>query len=177
MIKNWISIVPRKPDFVPSLKDRQTVLKVLSEYLPEAMEHIFRQSEGIRFIHSHDVPSAAKCPRCSAELPRKWWRQAMADDFVSVTYDRQRLRSLIDGVEPQAPRATQFDFGFLLADYDLPCCGARASLDTLVYEPATAFGVFLFSIENPNGRRLSAPQFAALEIAMGCPVTPVYYRA
>lgn len=181
MIRNRISVTPVQTGFTPSAANQKAAIERLRKFLPEANDVQVIDDEGVGFSHMGENLHEIRCPACKGEIDRVWWGQAMADDFVSVTYDRSNLDKMLNDA-PHRPHkggagARQFSFGHMLDKYPLPCCGVHASVDTLDYTPAAAFGVFRIDLENPGARRLGAAQINDIQTALGASVTVIYYSA
>lgn len=149
MSDNWILIVPKSPEHIPSPKNAQAALKFLKELAPGADEIEIVQSERVLFFDCGANLETISCPKCSAGIDFDWWGEAMSSD-----YDESE--------------------GFRLSRFRLPCCSKYASLDTLVYEFHQAFGRFALSAMNPDLGLLSDEAIRSFETTLGCDVSVIY---
>ena len=64
--------------------------------------------------------------------------------------------------------------GFQLASWIVPCCGARCTLNDLVYEWPQAFGRFVLDVMNPNIGMLEDEHKREFEEILGTKLRVVY---
>jgi len=67
-----------------------------------------------------------------------------------------------------------YDNGFRLAVYSLPCCVARHTLDELVYDCPQAFGTFVLDAMNPDIGTLADEHKRELEEILGAELRVIY---
>ncbi|WP_162929990.1 hypothetical protein [Pseudophaeobacter sp. EL27] len=149
MSDNWILIVPKLPEQVPSPENAQAALEFFKELAPGADEIEIVQSEHVQFFDCGTNLETISCPRCSAHIELDWWGAAMSSD-----YDESE--------------------GFRLSEFQLPCCSTFASLDALVYEFHQVFGRFALSAMNPNLGLLSDDTIRSFETTLACDISVVY---
>ncbi|UOA27645.1 hypothetical protein DSM107133_02375 [Pseudosulfitobacter sp. DSM 107133] len=149
MSDNWILIVPKQPEHIPSQDEAKAALELLEKSMPDAEEFEIVQSEHIQFFDCGANLETITCPRCSADIDFDWWGEAMSSDFDETS-------------------------GCQLNEYPMPCCSASASLDELSYEFHQAFGRFALSAMNPNLAKMPDETVSEIEAALGCGVSVVY---
>ena len=149
MSDNWILIVPKQPEHIPSLDKAHAALEFLKEAMPDADEIETVQNEHVQFFDCGANLETITCPRCSSDIGFDWWGETM-----SLDYDEKA--------------------GFQLNEYRLPCCSTSAAPDELIYEFHQAFGRFALSAMNPNIRRMSDDAVRKIEATLGCDVSVVY---
>lgn len=149
MSNNWILIVPKSPEHVPSSDEAKAALELLKKSMPDADEIEIVQSEHVQFFDCGANLETITCPRCSANIDFDWWGETM-----SLDYDEKS--------------------GFQLNEYRLPCCSASASLIELIYAFHQAFGRFALSVMNPNIGKISDDTVSEIEAALGSGVSVVY---
>lgn len=89
-----------------------------------------------------------RCATCREEIDLDWWHDCMDRDA--------------DGES------------FRLDAHPMPCCGARHSLDQLVYDWPQAFGRFALVAMNADIGRVSDQLKAEIEAALGTAVVVVH---
>src|SRR5262249_58649745 len=87
------------------------------------------------------------CPSCGVEIPTEWWQERMDEDYEN---------------------------GFKLAAYPVPCCNARKTLHELSYEWPQGFGRFALDAMNPNIGRLKDEYKEEFENILGTTLRVIY---
>ena len=105
--------------------------------------------ERLQFIDCGGNFKAMLCPACSKAARTDWWGRRM-------------------------DHAWDADHGFHLCDFAMPCCGAPARLDTLVYRPQQGFSTWFLSARNESRGPLNAGELARLEHVAGIPLKVIY---
>jgi len=67
-----------------------------------------------------------------------------------------------------------FDSGFKLAHYKMPCCNAEHALDQLIYDWPQGFSKFAFDLMNPNIGEFSDQHKKELEQILGTKLRVIY---
>jgi hypothetical protein len=122
MSDNWIALIPKDPRFVPDAAKRCQARDRFAEIAPEADEIEAAVSENVEFYDCGENFERVCCPSCGSEI-MAWWKERMDEDY---------------------------DDGFKLATYAMPCCAARCTLHELVYEWPQGFGRFALQAMNPS---------------------------
>ena len=68
------------------------------------------------------------------------------------------------------------DRGFHLCDFNMPCCGVVARLDTLEYRPHQGFATWFVSAMNPDVSAVCDADLRRLESAAAIPLRIVWQR-
>ncbi len=164
MSDNWIVLVPSDPAFLPSQPGQERRAALFRAMAPESDEIRTVTYEGIEFFDCGANFSSVSCPQCVVEISMSWWEKTMSKDHG-------QQRSIVDKVFGRSPKQAG---GFRLQSYRLPCCGAKASLDALVYNWPQAFGRFGLSGMNCNIAKLTEAQVAILGEALGFKLIVIY---
>lgn len=147
MSDNWIALVPEDPYFVPALEKQSVARNRLAEIAPDADVVEIKISDAVQFFDCGANFERILCPLCGSELPVAWWQERMDDDYEQ---------------------------GFKLASYTVPCCGETSTLHRLVYEWPQAFGRFALDAMNPNIGILDDKCKRELEEILGTKLIIVY---
>lgn len=145
----WIVIVPRHPQYMPSLDNAQIATKILEQLVSGAEKIEVIKNEHVQFFDCGGNFETVSCPRCHADIDTDWWGQTMSIDFDE-------------------------EAGFRLNEYRLPCCSSSISLNALKYSFHQAFGRFALSAMNPSIGDISGEAVLKVEAALGCEVSVVY---
>jgi len=148
MSDNWITLIPKDFRHVPDGTRQKRALDRFAEIAPDADRIEVKVSDQIMFFHCGGNFERIRCPSCNAEVSTEWWQDRMDDDYV--------------------------DGGFTLARYVTPCCGARHSLDHLLYEWLQGFARFAIDAMNPNIGKLTDQQQTEFEEDLGTPLRVIY---
>lgn len=149
MSENWLILVPQDPQLVPQA-DRQAMARDrFAAMVPGADAIEVVVNHAIEFFDCGGNFERTLCPRCQSEIPDDWWQDRMEEDYED---------------------------GFKLASYILPCCSAKTSLHALVYESSQTFGRFALEAQNPNIEILEEAQKRELEEILGARLMVIYKR-
>lgn len=104
------------------------------------------------FLPSSEINSlagsrSARVPSCGQQISDEWWAQTMAADYED---------------------------GFKLLEYAVPCGGAAHTRHALRCEWPQGFGKFAVSATNPQLGALGAERQRELERLLGAPVRFIY---
>jgi hypothetical protein len=149
MGESKIYIIPRDEHFVPAPSAAKAALDYLRQTCPGNRDIAVNQTNGIKFYDAGEFFATITCPHCHEELDVEWWAARMTED---------------EGPD-----------GHRVASYPLPCCGATATLNQLVYDAPQGFARFAIDIYNDAGVTLTDPQVKAIEALLGCAVRVVDY--
>jgi hypothetical protein len=155
MSDNWIAVIPYEPDYIPSTSQAEAALSFLQALAPDSDEVTFSTDDHIRFRDCGANLESISCPFCGAHLDQDWWSERMAEDSGGDLEDF-------------------YDRGFLLKPITLPCCGASASLNQLVYSFDQGFSRFILEAMNPNIGRLDDAHVQRLSDLLGTPLRVIY---
>ena len=146
MSDDWIRLVPDDPRYVPERDLRARAKARFAEIAPAA-EIDVEVSDAVAFFDCGTNFARVRCPSCVAVIPVEWWQAWMDADY---------------------------DGGFRLASQALPCCGARHTLNDLIYEWPQAFGRFVIEAMNPNIGALKEEHKREVEGILGTKLRVVY---
>jgi len=149
MSDDWITIVPKLPEHVPSRDNTMATLELLEKMMPDACEIKIIRNEHVQFFDCGANFETITCPRCNADIDVDWWSETMSSD-----YDEKA--------------------GFQLNEYRLLCCSSFAALNALEYWFHQAFGRVALSAMNSNIWTLSDDMVTKIEATLGCDVSVVY---
>jgi hypothetical protein len=149
MSDNWITLIPEDPRFVPDLGRQIRAKKRFAELATAAHEINIKVSDAVEFFDCGGNCERILCPECGCEVAVDWWQERMSEDY---------------------------DAGFRLAVYSLPCCLAEKNLHELSYEWPQGFGRFALDAMNPNIGRLTEVNRQEFEQILGTPLRVIYKR-
>ncbi|MBN1917785.1 MAG: hypothetical protein JW889_07745 [Verrucomicrobia bacterium] len=147
MSDNWITVIPEDPRLVPEEHRQEQARCWFARNAPRAEMIELVVSDQIEFRDCGSNFERIACPSCGTEIPVEWWQQRMDDDY---------------------------DGGFKLSRYPMPCCDASFTLHELTYEWPQGFGRFALHVMNPQIGELSAAQREELERTLGTPLRVIY---
>jgi hypothetical protein len=107
MSENWLILIPKSPDYVPSKSAQDQAIALFKTIAPQANEVGAEVSERPRLIDCGANLQKISCPCCQKELNIDLW---------------------IDWVSQEA------ELSFPLKPVPLPCCGAIRNLADLIYD-------------------------------------------
>ncbi len=105
--------------------------------------------ERLQFIDCGENFEAVFCQACGKEADVAWWGQRM-------------------------DHAWDEDHGFHMCDFEMPCCGASARLDSLQYQSEQGFARWFVSARAPGRGELTDDAIARLEATAGIPLHVIY---
>jgi len=140
MSDRCIVLVPKDPHFVPDETTHARAHERLAEFCPQAELVEIQVSPTVELFDCGQNLQQILCPSCGAEISVDWWQDQMDKDY---------------------------DDGFKLEQYAMPCCSSQNSLHQLVYEWPQTFGRFALSAMNPKIELLDDPQTRELEEILG----------
>lgn len=140
MSDNWIILIPQNPHEIPDEKNRMKALLHLRRIMPDAEEIELKVCDTLEFFDSGANFECVRCPSCHSELQLDWWQDRMDEDFQG---------------------------GFRLNAYRLPCCQARRTLNELDYDWPQGFGRFAIEVMNPGTDSITDEQKHELEAILG----------
>jgi hypothetical protein len=147
MSENWITLIPKDPRYIPPPASQERARLRFLEIAPDADEARIEVGEKIVFFDCGANLERIACPSCGSEISKEWWQEKMEED-----YDR----------------------GFQLAKYPLPCCGAAGTLDELIYEWPQGFARFALDAMNPNIGLLDDEHKREFEEILATPLRVIY---
>jgi NAD-dependent SIR2 family protein deacetylase len=146
MSDKWIRLVPEDPQFIPDAEAQQLAEIRFVQIAPEA-EIKAVTFDAIQFFDCGGNFERIRCPSCGKEIETNWWRDQMEKDF---------------------------DGGFRLALYTLPCCLSKLTLNDLSYEGGQSFGRFALQALNADIGRLGEQQRKEFEIMLCTRLRVIY---
>jgi hypothetical protein len=147
MSDSWIILIPENPQTVPANERQERALATFRQVVPDSEKVEIQTSENIRFVDCGENFERVLCPSCGKEIDNDWWSDRMSEDF---------------------------DSGFRLKQFSLPCCKAKRTLNDLRYEWPQGFARFSLEAMNPNVAELPREQVTSLEAIVGCPLRVIY---
>jgi hypothetical protein len=146
MSENVLKLIPIWPHYVPNAAAVRTASNLLAQFFPEAEETASRLTDKVRFVDQGENWERVLCPVCGSKLDENWWQEAVDTAYIT---------------------------GFTDLYVDVPCCGARLSLNDLEYVWPAGFARFALEIRNPLAD-LNKEQLLALEQILGCGIRKVW---
>ena len=133
MSDNYLTLIPTDPYFVPTDEEMREAQAALAALVPNAGQVIARVTPAPAFVDAGVNFQRVSCNECGSEIPQEAWVSAM-----------------------QVAAQTDFaDLGTLT-----PCCGARVSLNDLVYDWPQGFARFALEVMNPDVESVDASRIA-----------------
>lgn len=151
MSDHFIALIPADPNAVPPDDTLDALRDRLAGIAGSNEARVKHFGERLQFIDCGENFARIFCPACGAEADTGWWGQRM-------------------------DHAWDADHGFHLCEFEMPCCGAKARLDTLGYEDPQGFAHWFVSARNANRGSLTAAETSALESVAGIPLKVVYQK-
>jgi len=147
MSDHWIALIPEQPTFVPDSMAQQRARDRFAEIAPASEEIAIKLSDEIQFFDCGENFERVLCPSCNSEIPTGWWQDRMDEDYES---------------------------GFRLRSYAVPCCQTRHTLHELVYDWPQGFGRFAIGAMNPNIGKLDDRFIREFEDMLGTRLRVIY---
>lgn len=147
MSDNWLILIPKSPDYVPSEEARKRAVALFKLVAPEADEICVEVTERPRLVDCGVNFEKIICPCCRKNLSIEWWT-----DWVSQEYE----------------------LGYPFKSIPLPCCGAIQSLTELIYNWPQGFARFSLEAMNPNIRDLPQGAEHDFEMILGCKLLKIW---
>ena len=147
MSDNWLILIPKSPEFVPTKDAQAQAMALFRRMAPNAAELEIEVSDRPRFIDCGGNFEKINCPHCQRVLENGWWRDWMSEEA---------------------------ELGFPLQSAVLPCCGVVASLADLLYNWPQGFARFSLAAKNPYIEDLTEADTRAFETIMGCAVRRIW---
>jgi hypothetical protein len=107
MSDHFIVVMPIDPAFVPSRHTQRAALALFRPMVPQADEVEIETRERIQLIDCGENFESIRCPACGLMMTIEWWQERMGEDY---------------------------DGGFALRRFTMPCCRAPTTLNELRYE-------------------------------------------
>lgn len=123
MSDNWVRLVPIEPNWTPAPEAVERAREIWASLVSTAEDVVARYEEGVVFYDASGNSETVSCPVCRSELATSWWSNAMDQAYM---------------------------LNFTNLGIVVPCCGARTSLNDLLYDGPAAFGCFSLEAKNPN---------------------------
>jgi hypothetical protein len=146
MSDNWIQFIPHDPTYQPSRSAAESARELLSSFVPDADEVVFKFTDTVEFIHPGGNWSGVKCPNCGADA-EPWWKDAMD---------------------------TAYKTRFANLKVTAACCGASVSLNELNYVWPAGFAKFVIEAMNPNVEDLTDAQVQQLSKCLACDLRRIW---
>jgi hypothetical protein len=149
MSDNLIILIPESPRYVPSEEAQRQAVALFQQLAPNADTVKTVTSEAVQFVDCGENFEHVACPECTKEIDLAWWQSRMDEDY---------------------------DSGFQLKPFTLPCCGATRNLNDLKYEWPQGFSRFSVEAMNPGIPDLSADTMKEFEAILRCRVRKILRR-
>ena len=147
MSDDYLRLIPTQPDFVPTVGGAESARRRLAELVPDAEEVTAIVTDDVEFIDQGANFERIRCPKCGRQLETEWWHARMDEAAVA---------------------------SFAALEVSMPCCGARVSLNDLIYEWPAGFARFVLEAMNPNAGDLSDVALADVAKALGAPLRKIW---
>jgi hypothetical protein len=141
-----LRIIPSQPHYVPDLQSQEMVKQLFSSLVNSADEITTDVWEDAEFVDQGGNFESVMCPNCGTDL-EAWWIDAIDEAYA------KRFRQL---------------------NVEVPCCGAKTSLNDLSYFWPAGFARFCLSARNPNIADLGPDQLVMIGVAINCPVRKIW---
>ena len=149
MSEDFIVLIPADPMARLDTKTLAGLEALHQEIVGTEVTRIKDYGERLQFIDCGANFEDVRCPACDTPVETGWWGQRM-------------------------DHAWDDDKGFHICDFEMPCCGANARLDTLEYRWPQGFSTWFLSAMNVNRGPLNAAELARLEAVAGIPLRVIY---
>lgn len=133
MSDNTLTLIPTDPYFVPTDEAIRGARAALAALVPRAGQIIARVTPAPTFVGAGANFQSVSCNECGSEISPTAWTSAMQ---VAAQTDFADLTTLA------------------------PCCGARVSLNDLVYDWPQGFARFALEVMNPGVESVDASRIA-----------------
>jgi hypothetical protein len=84
MSDNWIKLIPRDPNYQPTVKAAKSARDLLASFVPDADEVDFSFMDEVEFVDPLGNWSGVRCYACGADA-EPWWREAYGKGFPELT--------------------------------------------------------------------------------------------
>jgi hypothetical protein len=137
-----VVFIPTDPRFVPSEKGQAAATALLRSLLSGAEAISSEVDDVVEFRDCGENFETVRCPACLLPIEIDTWQEWMSEDYSD-------------------------DAGFRLGVFATPCCGARTTLNELLYDWPQGFSRYALCAVNAGDA--AAPSAAPeLEAALGC---------
>ncbi len=116
-----LNIIPTDPGYIPAPAAQQMAFALFSSFVNKADDLGILVTDTAIFLDAGKNFESVVCPACGTEL-NEWWQTTMQN-----AYDNQ----------------------FTDLEVEVPCCGARGSLNDLTYTGPAGFASFRLWARNP----------------------------
>ncbi len=148
MSENVFFLVPRAPEWQPSLQAATRAAALLKTMATSPDQVDFKYYEQLQLFHPFGNWEGVRCPYCSVDV-EDWFHGMLDTVYIDEIWTR--------------------------LDAMTPCCHRPVSLNDLAFGWPCAFG--RFAVRGVNaGAVPDADQMTALEACLGCKLTGVWRR-
>lgn len=148
MSDHWLLFIPEDPHAQPARDAADRALALLRTLAPRADKITSEYFDAVQFFDCGGNFESVHCPHCGTDA-EPWWGAAM-------------------------DAAGRNSFADLLVT--APCCGARVSLNDLVYEGPMGFARYCIGAMNADIGEVSPANLAALSTTLALPLRLVRQR-
>lgn len=149
MSDNFIVLIPADPQARPDTETLKRLEQAHARITGARTTRLKDFGERLQFIDCGGNFEETRCPACGTHVETAWWGHRM-------------------------DHAWDEDHGFHMCDFDMPCCGASARLDTLEYRPHQGFATWFISAMNAGRDPLKYAEKSDLEETAGIPLAVIY---
>jgi hypothetical protein len=139
MSDSILRLIPKHPDFVPSIETANKLKRALAYLNVDADKITFKVEDHVAFVDAGENWGKIFCPVCQKELTQEWWDNAMR---------------------------TAWGESFLNLRVQTVCCRSLVSINDLEYECKVGFAKFIIELRNLR-QSLSNSQINYLEESAG----------
>ena len=149
MSDDFIVLIPADPTARPDVDTLKRLEQTHARITGAKIARLKDFGQRLQFIDCGGNFEETRCPSCAKPVETSWWGHRM-------------------------DHAWDDDHGFHLCDFDMPCCGAPARLDTLDYRPHQGFATWFVSAMNANHGPVTDTEKVELESVAGIPLRVIY---
>jgi hypothetical protein len=147
MSDNWLILIPKSPNYVPSQEAQDQAIALFKTIAPESDEIRVEVSDHPRLIDCGANLEKIICPSCHTKLNFDWWAEWASKEA---------------------------ELNFPLKTTQLPCCGTVQSLANLIYDWPQGFARFSLEAMNPNIRDFPSGAELNFEKMLGCSLLKIW---
>ncbi len=149
MSDDFIVLIPADPSARPDTDTLKQLEQAHARITGAKATRLKDFGNRLQFIDCGGNFEETRCPACSDTVETSWWGHRM-------------------------DHAWDDDHGFHMCEFDMPCCGASARLDTLDYRPHQGFATWFISAMNGGRDPLSDAEIEELEAVATAPLRVIY---
>ncbi|MEV7602554.1 hypothetical protein AB0O91_34795 [Kitasatospora sp. NPDC089797] len=151
MSDDVVSVIPTDPHWQPDAEAAERARAVLAGLVEadDGAELEVTWHERTAAVDCGEHLERIGCPHCGGPVDPGWWGDLLEEHAED---------------------------GFATLAVTVPCCGVATALDALAYDRPCGFARFELEVWNPECRRFTGAQLAAVAAALGHPVRQITAR-